>query len=237
MCFANPARVGVASASRIAHGIAIEARMRPGAATTVAPRFRGGAKRCQALRVVLLPALEAETRAQQAGRDVGGDQRRLDRKCPRAAHRVDEARRPSAAIAGQPARSEYRGGEILLERRRALPAAIAAPVQAVAREIDGDRDGDFALDMHIDANVGAARSTDGRRPGLLAELIHDRVLHPLRAELRVRDAGHAAREIDGQRAVDIHVRRPVDLAQPRIELVRIRDRKAADLPQHAQADA
>ncbi len=146
-------RLGVADRD----GIAVEAADAPRRQQVPA----GGAPRLRArslgpgMRVVLLPALEAEPLAEQPGRDVGGDQRGLDRQRAGPAHRVDE--RAAGRRDRRPARADQdRGCEVLLERRRALPAAVAAPVQAVARQVDRDRDG-AARGVHIDAKRGRHR--------------------------------------------------------------------------------
>ena len=229
---ARGVRLGVADRD----GIAIESADAPGRQEIgLAARLRSGAKRLPGGRVVLFPALEAEPLAEEPRRDVGGDQGRLDRKRPRAAHRVDE-RAACRRDRGPAGAHENGGGEIFLERRRALPAAIAAPVQALAREVDRDRERP-ARGVGIDAKRRRVAVHGRSRAGLLAELVDDRVLHALRAELRVRDARHAAGEIDGERRVDVEVRAPVDAAHARVERIRIRHRESRELPQHAKAQA
>ena len=232
--FREPRPPGVHLGVADRDGIAVESADAPGRQEIgLAARFRGGAQRLPGGGIVLLPALEAESLAEEPRRDVGGDQGRLDRKGPRAAHRVDEraARRRDRGPAGA---HENGGGEILLERRGALPAAIAAPVQALAGEVDRDRERP-ARRVGIDAKRRRVAVHGRPGAGFFAELVHDRVLHALRAELRVRDARHAAREIDGERCVDVELRAPVDAAHTRVERIRIRHRESRELPQHAQA--
>ena len=187
------------------------------------------------------PARESEALALEARRDVARDQRGLDAERARAAHRIDEAERRAVRRRGRderrPARAEQdRGGEVLLERRGALRSAIAAPVQALAREIDRERR-DVAVEMQVHAHVG--RSDVDRRPhaGRLAELIDDRVLDLERGELRVGDRGAAARAVDRERAVHAEVRAPVDLAHAVVERVGRRRVELSDLQQHAARDA
>ena len=143
---------------RRAHGSGVaivSAQHHAVAASRGAPLGRFGQQALPDRLIMTPPAEETEVVAQQSGRDVARDQRGLDRQTARAAHRIDE---PELAVIGghdlRPARTQqHRRGQILLEGRRTLRAAIAATMQAVAREIDGQRR-DVAVEVQVQAYVG-----------------------------------------------------------------------------------
>ena len=209
-------------------GLAAASRLIPALRRSRASRRR----RCPELGVVPVPVQEPEGRrgarlglrlgAQQAGGDVGGHERRLDRQRARPAERVQQA--GAGGGLARPGRvQEQPGGQVLLERRLDLHllGAVPAPVQALAAEVD--RDGHArAGKVRVDAHVGRARVD--RRPlaaGRGAELVDDRVLDAHRAEARVPDPVVDAGEVDGQRGVDVEVARPVDSLCGLVELVSV----------------
>ena len=234
--FARPARAALASASRIATGSRSKPRMRPGVSKSGWRRDSASARSLfQAAPSCCFQRSKPNRSRSRPGAMSAAISRRLDRKRAGPAHRVDEStagrrnRRPAGA-------NENRGCQVLLERGRALCSAVAAPMQAVARQVDRDRDG-AAGRMHIDAKRWRIAVDGGPRPRPLAKLVDDRVLDSLRAELRMRHAGNAAGEVDGERAVGVHVRAPVSLADSCVKRVGVRNRKPCDLPKHAKAQA
>ena len=183
------------------------------------------------------PGLALGLRAQQAGRDVGRHQRRLDRQRPRPAQRVEQA--GAGGGLARPGRVEQQaGGQVLLERRLHLDLVrpVAAPVQALAAQVD--RDGHArAREVRVDAHVRRARVH--RRPqaaGGGAELVDDRVLDAHRAEARVPDPVVDAGEVDRQRVVHREVARPVDGLRGLVEVVAVGGRPARDRQQDAAGD-
>jgi hypothetical protein len=183
-----------------------------------APLGRLGQQALPERLVVAAPAQEAELVAQQTRRDVGRDQRSLDREAAGTAHRVDE---PKLAVGRanqfRPAGpQQQRCRQILFQRCGALCAAIAAPMETLAREIDRDA-GDVAVEVQIQPHVGSG-NVDGRPASrALAKLVDDGVFDFQRGELRVRDLRTRARALDGQRPVDGEVLAPVDRAHAVIE--------------------
>jgi hypothetical protein len=123
-------RIAVVAANHVALGIG-----------GCAPLVRVFEQRLPKRRIVLPPTEKTEIAAQRARCDVERDERRFNGQRPRAAHRIDEA----DGLAGfgnelLPARAEqHGGGEIFLERRRTLRAAITAPMQTVTGEIERQR--------------------------------------------------------------------------------------------------
>ena len=152
-----------------------------------APLARLEQQRAPEVGVVAAPAEEAERRcgarfglrlgAQQAGSDVGRDHGRLDEQRARPAQRVEEA--GAGGGLARPGRVQQQsGGQVLLERRFDLHllGAVAAPVQALAAEVDRDghaRAGQVRVDAHVRrarvhrrplAARGGAELVDDRRP-------------------------------------------------------------------------
>ncbi len=102
-------------------------------------------------RIVTAPTQESEILAPKSRCGVGRDRRGLDAERARPAHRIDEAERLAVGRRRRderrPARAQQnRGREILLQRRGALRAAVAAPMQALARQVDRERR-DVAVDV------------------------------------------------------------------------------------------
>ena len=181
--------------------------------------------------------LELRLRAQQTGRDVGRHERRLDRQRARPAQRVQQA--GAGGGLARPGRVQQQsGGQVLLERRLDLDLVrpVAAPVQALAAEVD--RDGHArAREVRVDAHVGRARVD--RRPlaaGGGAELVDDRVLDAHRAEARVPDPVVDAGEVDRERVVHAEVAGPVDGLCGLVELVAVGGLPAGQRQQHAPGE-
>jgi hypothetical protein len=178
------------------------------------------------------PTFETEACPQDARCHVVRDERSLDRERAGAAQRVDEARVARGGDRRPPGPQQHGRCQILLERRRPLRAAIAAPVQAVAREVDCHR-GDVAVDVQVDAHVGRGRVHRGPAAALLPELVDDGVFRLERRELRVREHGATKRGVDRERTVGAQMRAPVDAAHAGIELLGCGRRKARKRQQHA----
>ena len=141
--------------------------------------------------------------ALQAGGDVGGHQRAFDQQRATAAHRVEQAAafgvdlRPAGA-------QQHRRGQVFLQRRIVLRQPPAALVQRATAQVDGN--GGAALaQRQVDAHVGELHVH--RRPlhALPAQVVHHRVLDPLRGKARVGDAlaGNVRVHRQGQFGVDV----------------------------------
>ena len=102
---------------------------------------------------------------------------------------------------------------MLLERRLELLLAPAAAVQALARQIDGDRCHAVGVDVHVDADVGAVDAHRGALAQLVAHAVDDRVLGLERAVVRVPRVAVAhlrGREVHGDGLARAQVIRPRD---------------------------
>ncbi len=134
----------------------------------------------------------------RAGRNVGGDPRGLDRQRARAAHRVHES--PAALGQRRPATAQQdRRREVLLQRRRHLVVAIAAPVQRLAAQVDAER-GAGAAEAQADAHVRRAKVHRCPLAAQFAQPVHDRVLAALRSEAAVPQPGRqVADDVDRKR--------------------------------------
>ena len=222
-----------------AHGalFAVEAAQPPRAqAGEIAPRLGRLAQRRPGRRVVLPPALEPEPPAQQARRDAGRHQRRLDHQRAGAAHRIEEGAAPLRDL--RPARAQQqRSGEVLLERRLDARLPVAAPVQRIAREVDAEGRA-FARETDADPQIGPVRVDRGPGSRRLADAIDDRVLHLERGELRVTQPRRALADgVHGQRAFRREVLQPVDVAHAVVQCLRRRRRHLGQREQHAARGA
>ena len=180
------------------------------------------------------PARAAHLFARKPRRDIAGDHCGFDQKRARAAHGFDERR--TGRGERRPARPQQNSRrEIFLERRRALARAIAAPMQALAREIDRDL-GLIAIQIDIDAHIWVVRIHIWPLALCIPHLIDNRILGPLRDELAVGELRTAHHRIDGECAIDLQMRRPVDRADSCVEGGRICRREAREDQQHSIGD-
>ena len=176
--------------------------------------------------------------AEQAGRHVGRDHGRLDGQRARPAERVQQAA-PRRGLLRPRRVQQHRGGQVLLERRLDLHpvGAVAAPVQAVAAQVQ--RDGHLAVaEVAVDAHVRALR-VDGRArpvvPG--AELVDDGVLDAHGPVPGVADRVAGAGEVDDQGAVRVQVGVPVHAQGGGVQLVPVGRGARDERQQHASREA
>ncbi len=183
---------------------------------------------------MLLPAEKSEILALQSGRGIGGHERAFDEQRARAAHRIDE--RAAVREHLEPAAADqHRGREIFLERRFALPAPPAAPVQRRAREIERQR-----RDITVQAQVYADRRRfeldAGPRARAIAELIDDRILDALCDELRVRERALTRHRVDRERRLGVEMQRPVGALHARVERIGIARFELVEFEQDAACE-
>jgi hypothetical protein len=176
--------------------------------------------------VVPRELLETE-RALQTRRAIGGDERRLDRDRPGAAHRIEKRRGRCP-----PREREDPGGEILAQRRDVRITAPPAFEQRFAGgvEIEGRV---VAGEIRVDARVGPALVD--RRPlaGVRAETVADRILDLERDELDARERSARRSDVDAQRSFDREVALPVDAVREPVQLVLVAVVPMRNLPQDA----
>src|SRR4029077_11725182 len=143
--------------------------------------------------VVPLPAQEPEIAARQAGRPVAGDQRRFDAEGARATQRIEEfgTRRRQLGPAGA---QQYAGGDVFLQRCLAARRPVPAAVQAVAGQVDGERDAG-AVRVRVHPYVGALGGDVGTRAARLAQRVDDAVLELERTEMRMGDGRVTTAEV------------------------------------------
>ena len=200
----------------------------------LAPRVRLRHEALPEARHVPRPAREAEALAQQARRDVPGEQRGLDRQGPRAAHRVEQ--RPPRRRDRRPAGADqHRGSEVLLERRGDRLRAVAPPVEALAGEVERHaRLG--AVEVDVDPQIRLRQVDRGAPPVALAKAVDDGVLDLLRPEDGVRDRRAGARKIDRERAVGREVLLPGEGADAGVERRGVDGRDGAERQQDARGE-
>ncbi|MNQ84355.1 hypothetical protein D3C85_994810 [compost metagenome] len=167
-------------------------------------------------RDVTEPGGEAPLLATQVRRDVGGDHRRFHQEGADTAHRVSQ--RAAFGRDTWPAGTDQDGGrEVFLQRCRTLLQAIAALVQAVAGQVEG-QNGFATVQAQVNAQV-RVELVDGRaltRRG--AQLVDDGVLDFQRTEVGVVDARTVATELHRQGAVRQHMVLPLDIQHAVIQV-------------------
>ncbi len=137
----------------------------------------------------------------------------------------------------RPARAnQHPGSDIFLQGRLAGLAAVAAPMQALARQIDGERHLS-AVRMRVYADAGTLEFDVRPQPLRFAQAVHDRVFQLERTKVSMRDRGMAPAEVAGESRSRADVGSPVDVARRGIELIRVSGLEARQLQEHAVADA
>ena len=162
-----------------------------------APLAASARRRSHSARIVAAPAEKAEVLAIERGRRIRGDQRALGEKGARAAHRIEQRSALRRQCCGQPARSSTAAATFSLSGARPPSRAIAAPMQALAGEIQRhQRRG--ALDVQMQQHVGALGLDVRPLAGGFAQTVADRILEQLRAVNRVPDGLVAAAAVARQ---------------------------------------
>ena len=180
--------------------------------------------------VMPLPGQETPVAAAQSGRDVRGNQRRLDGQGARATHGIHE--RAAARGDLRPARAQQDGRrEILLQRGRDPHLPVTPAVQRLAGEIEAHGS---LVAQHIDVDADLRPlGVDGRSHAPeVPELIDDGILDLQRAEVAVTDGGLGRMEVDREGLVGVEVGAPVDRPYAVVERLWRRGRKARGLAQH-----
>ena len=134
-------------------------------------------------RVVSAPALQAEVVAAEPRRSVGSHQRRFDEQGSGTAHGIQQ-RLAGFGHGGPAGVDQHCRGNVFLQRCRTALAAVPAPVEAVAGEIDGDG-GHVSVQVGVNAHVRSCPIHRRSRPAQITQLIDDGVLDLLSAEMRV----------------------------------------------------
>ena len=141
-------------------------------------------------------------------RRVRRDQGAFGQKSAGTAHGVEQY----SACRGNlrpPRAQQHGGGHVLLERRAAAFAAIAAPMQTLAGEIQRHQCRG-PLHMQMQQHIGALRSDVRPLSGGLAQIVANRILEQLRAVDRMPDGFVAAAAIARQGCAGGQVFAPID---------------------------
>ncbi|MNZ59523.1 hypothetical protein D3C78_775660 [compost metagenome] len=186
-------------------------------------------------RNVTEPGSETPLLAAQVRRDVGGDHRRFHQERTDTAHRVGQ--RAAFGRDTWPAGTDQDGSrEVFLQRCRTLLQAIAALVQAVAGQVEG-QNGFATVQAQVNAQV-RIELVDGRTVALRgAQFVDDGILDLQRAEVGVVDTRAMAAEFDGQGAVVEHVVLPLDVQYAVVQVFGVLHRETLEHQQHAVGQA
>ena len=225
----------LAVGDRHAHRLRVDVRAQDAAplarGARAAPFARLGAQPFPQLRIVAVPPREAEIAAVERRRGIRGDQGRFGEESTRTAHGIEQ--QPAGVEDAGPTRAQqHRRGDVLLERRAAALAAVAAPMQALAGEIHRQqRGGSFHVQMQ--QHVGAFRFDVRPLAGGVAQVVADRILEQLRAVDRVPDGFVAAAAVAGQRRAGREMLAPVDAFDGFIDAFRAAGVDRSQAQQHA----
>ena len=176
--------------------------------------------RLKKLAVKVWPALEGEALAIDAGRDVEGDHGGFDEQGAGATHGVDEVR--LAAPSGE---EDHAGGQDLVQRCLALLHAVSAPVQTLARTVEGQR-AIVVRDVDMDGHVRVAQAHGGALAGALLEAVGYGVLRAVSHELGVAEILGIDDRVHGEGAFGREVSLPLDGLDGLVDLVRVFGTKA-----------
>ena len=154
------------------------------------------------------PTREAEVLAIERRRRVRRNQGTFGEKGAGAAHGIEQ--HAAAFTNGGPACAQQHGGrDILLERRAAALAPIAAPMQALAGKIHRQQCR-RPFDVQVQQHVGTFRLDVRALARGIAQIVADRVLEQLGTVDGVPDGFVAAAAITGKRRAGRQVFAPVD---------------------------
>jgi hypothetical protein len=185
--------------------------------------------------IVAAPLEKTEILAPEAGGAIGGHERTLDAERAGAAQRIHQRCTLRGELGPLPAQ-QHRGGNVFLQRGFARAAAIATAVQALARQIERQRDVG-AVRVRVHAHVGPFQADVGTNAVARAQLIDDAVFELERAKMTVSDRRVAAAEITRERSRRAEVCRPVNRAHTGVELRGVTRLKLRELEEYAVGNA
>ena len=232
----HPGATGVDQRRADRFGVAVAGQDRRDARVAGFPPLdRLGQQAVPQQRDVTQPAGEPPMLAQQAGRVVAGDPGGFDRQGARAAQRIDEG--TAGGGDGRPVRfQQQRGGQGFLERSRDGGRAVAAPMQAVPRQVEADG-GSTVAGEHMNPQIRPlpVHPRSPVKPGPKA--VDDGVLDPLRAVMAVIDAGAGPAKFDGERAVRGQMLLPGKLVDAGVQCLHPGEGKLGQRQQHPAGGA
>ena len=168
------------------------------------------------------PLLEGILLAEQTRGHVLGDECRLDEQGARAAHGVDEV-----GIALPAAHQDHACREHFVERGLDALLAIASAVERLTAGVEAQ----CALvlsDVHVQTEVRVGHGDVGALASLLADLVHDGVLHLIRYELGMAELLGKHHGVYGERLVRPQIRCPVDFLDFLVDIIRALGFEMAD---------
>ena len=160
--------------------------------------------RVEQLLVKIHPLLESELLAEYARSDVACNQRRFDGNGSRTTHRVYQV-----AFATPAGHQYHAGGQHLIQRGLYCFLAITAAVQRFAAGVERQRT--FGLgNVYVQQHVRFVDTHAGTFAGLLAEIVHDGILHLVGNELGMTELFTEYNRVHGKGLVRIQIVFPSD---------------------------
>ncbi|MNZ78299.1 hypothetical protein D3C78_968680 [compost metagenome] len=176
------------------------------------------------------PAFTLEVRC-----DIGRHQGRFNQEGPDTAHRVRQCAAFRGDLRPAGANQDCRG-KVLLQRRGPLLQTVAALVQAVPGQVEGQhRLAAIEVQMHADIRVDLVHGRPAAELG--AQVVDDGILDLQCAEVSVIDTRAAPAELHRQAAARIQVIAPRDAAHAHVEFLGVRHREPREHHQHPVGQA
>ena len=163
--------------------------------------------------VKIVPLLKGESLAEDARTDVLRNQSRLDKQCPRAAHKVVEVR-----LSFPSCEQEHSRRKSFIQRCFGLRDAVAAFVERLAGGVEEQRDLVVA-DVEVELIVGILGVDGGTLPEVAAEAVDDGVLGLEGGVVGMGENLARGGGVDHESAVDVEYLLPPDAVDLVVELL------------------
>ena len=178
--------------------------------------------------VEILPVLEGKMLVEDAGRNVQGDECRLNQNRSRAAHRVVEV-----ALSVPACEQEHTCGQSLVDGSFGVRYAPAAFVQTIATTVQ--RDGYCPVGyMHVDVQIGLGDTHARTFAVLLVEAVGYGILDLVGYITRMLEGLRINRRVNTERRSQVHVLLPVNLFDLVVHLIGIACAEGSNRYEHAR---
>ena len=151
------------------------------------------------IRIEIHPLLESESFAEHSRSNILCNQGSFDRNSTRTTHRVNQVTIPT------PSRHQnHTGSQHLVQRSFYRFLAITTAVQRLARRIQRQRTGSLC-NVNVQQYVRIIDTDRRTFSGFLAEIVHNRIFHFIRNELRMAELIAEHHCVDSESLVNIEI--------------------------------
>ena len=178
--------------------------------------------------VEILPVLEGKMLAEDTGRNIQGDECRLNQNCSRTAHRVVEV-----TLSVPACEQEHTCGQSLVDRSFGVRYAPSAFVQTIATTVQ--RDGYCPVGyMHVDVQIGLGDTHARTFAVLLVEAVGYGILDLVGHITRMLEGLRINRRVNTERCSQVHVLLPINLFDLVVHLIGIACTECSNRYEHAR---